>query len=247
MQMRSPKAALAMDEISSEMVREGVEEGLEIQGPLRKLPQHLLGVIICTWLQAVGDCSSGSHVWTLYWVLIKVRSCAGQGDHDDEKSRDRCSDGALKSERERGRDKSDDSRMRWVIFSLISFWLCWGFVAAWAFLQLWGVGLLSRCGVQAYCSGFSCGAQALGCAGFGSYSCYSTGSAVVAHSLSCSVACAIFLDLGSNPCLLPQQVNSLALSHLGCPVAKYWQTNGEGKTWRKSKGWRVNTGKMVIT
>ena len=30
MQMRSPKAALAMDEISSEMVREGVEEGLEI-------------------------------------------------------------------------------------------------------------------------------------------------------------------------------------------------------------------------
>lgn len=51
--------------------------------------------------------------------VFKVRSCAGQGDHDDEKSRDRCSDGALKSERKRGRDESDDSRMRWVIFSLI--------------------------------------------------------------------------------------------------------------------------------
>ena len=33
--------------------------------------------------------------------------------------------------------------------------------------------------------------------------------------LSCSVACGIFLDQGSNPCLLHWQVDSLPLSHQG--------------------------------
>ena len=35
----------------------------------------------------------------------------------------------------------------------------------------------------------------------------STGSVVVAHGLSCPVACAIFPDQGSNPCLLHCQVD----------------------------------------
>ena len=41
----------------------------------------------------------------------------------------------------------------------------------------------------------------------------STGPVVVMHRLSCSVACATFLDQGQNPCLLHWQVDVLPLSH----------------------------------
>ena len=46
----------------------------------------------------------------------------------------------------------------------------------------------------------------------------SIGLIVVAHGLSCSMACGIFADQGSNPCLLHWQVNSLPLSHHGSPA-----------------------------
>ena len=47
------------------------------------------------------------------------------------------------------------------------FWLCWVFIAAWAFLQLQRLGVLSSWGMPtSYCGGFSCGAQALGRSGF---------------------------------------------------------------------------------
>ena len=49
-----------------------------------------------------------------------------------------------------------------------------------------------------HCSGFSCRTQAL------EY----LGSVVVAHGLSCSRACGIFPDEGSNPCPLNWQVDS---------------------------------------
>ena len=39
------------------------------------------------------------------------------------------------------------------------------------------------------------------------------GSVVVAHGLSCSVACGIFPDQGSNPCLLHWQADSQPLRH----------------------------------
>ena len=45
----------------------------------------------------------------------------------------------------------------------------------------------------------------------------STGSIAVAHGLSCSLACGIFLDQGLNLCLLHWQVDSLPLSHRGSP------------------------------
>ena len=45
----------------------------------------------------------------------------------------------------------------------------------------------------------------------------STGSIVVWHGLSCSEACEIFPDQGSNLCLLHWQVDSLPLSHQGSP------------------------------
>ena len=38
------------------------------------------------------------------------------------------------------------------------------------------------------------------------------------HGLSCPVACGIFPEQGSNPCLLDWQVDSLPLSHQGSPA-----------------------------
>ena len=45
----------------------------------------------------------------------------------------------------------------------------------------------------------------------------STGSIAVVHGLNCSIAYGIFLDQGSNLCLLLWQVDSLPLSHHGSP------------------------------
>ena len=45
------------------------------------------------------------------------------------------------------------------------------------------------------------------------------GSVVVAHGPSCSAACGIFPDQGSNPCPLHWQVDSQPLRHQGSPVS----------------------------
>ena len=44
---------------------------------------------------------------------------------------------------------------------------------------------------------------------------------IVTHGLGCSKACGIFLDQGSHPWVLHRQVDSLALSHRGGPLAAY--------------------------
>ena len=44
-------------------------------------------------------------------------------------------------------------------------------------------------------------------------------SVVVAHGLSCSAACGISLDQGSNPCPLHWQTDSQPLHHQGSPSA----------------------------
>ena len=94
--------------------------------------------------------------------------------------------------------------------------LCWVFLAAWAFLELWQAGVLSSCGVRAsHRSGFSCcGAQALGRVGSSLWHMGSVepGSIAVAHGLSGSSS-EIFPDQGWNPCLLHRQVDSSPLSH----------------------------------
>ena len=47
---------------------------------------------------------------------------------------------------------------------------------------------------------------------------WSTGSVVVVHGLSCSMACGIFQDQWSNLCLLHWQMYCLPLSHQGNPI-----------------------------
>ena len=49
-----------------------------------------------------------------------------------------------------------------------------------------------------------------------------TDSIVVAYGLSCSAACEIFLDQGSNLCLLTWQEDSLTLSHQGSLSMTFW-------------------------
>ena len=73
----------------------------------------------------------------------------------------------------------------------------------------------SNCGAWlSHCSGFSCGAWVPGMWALvvAASGLWSTGSIVVVHGISCSAACEIFLDQGSNPCLLHWQVDSLPLS-----------------------------------
>ena len=45
------------------------------------------------------------------------------------------------------------------------------------------------------------------------------GSVIVAHGPSCSAACGIFPDQGSNPCPLHWQADSQPLRHQGSPLA----------------------------
>ena len=110
-------------------------------------------------------------------------------------------------------------------------------------------GLLSSWGARAsHCGGFSCcGAQALGPAGLSSWrhvssvveehGLKSTGSVVVVHRLSCPTACGIFLDQGSNPCLLCWQVDSFPLSRLGSPASVSWQSVAGVFLWPPSFSW----------
>ena len=47
------------------------------------------------------------------------------------------------------------------------------------------------------------------------------GSVAVAHGPSCSAACGIFPDQGSNPCLLHRQADSQPLRHQGSPILSF--------------------------
>ena len=51
------------------------------------------------------------------------------------------------------------------------------------------------------------------------------GSVVVAHGPSCSAACGIFPDQGSNPCPLHWQADSQPLRHQGSPDFVYYYSN----------------------
>ena len=106
----------------------------------------------------------------------------------------------------------------------VCFGLCGVLVAVRAFLQLWKEGATLHCGVWvSHCSGFSC-CRVLAVGHVGSIviapGLQSKGLILVANELSCSEACGIILDQGTNPYLLPWQEDSLPLSHLGSPRRK---------------------------
>ena len=114
------------------------------------------------------------------------------------------------------------SHLPWYVFFKLYFLFMAapGLCCCAGFLSLPWAGATPPCSEQASCRGFSCcRAQAPGHVGSGAAApgLQSSGPIAVAHRLSCSVACGIFPDRGSNPHLLHWQVDSLLLSPQGSP------------------------------
>ena len=57
------------------------------------------------------------------------------------------------------------------------------------------------------------------------------GSVIVAHGPSCSAACGIFPDRGSNPRPLHWQADSQPLRHQGSPDHRFWTTGLSLRPW----------------
>ena len=91
----------------------------------------------------------------------------------------------------------------------IYFWLCWVFVS------VRGLSLVAASGGRSSprCAGLSPSRPLL----LRSTGSRRAGSVVVAHGCSCSTACEIFPDQGSNPCPLHWQADSQPLRHQGSP------------------------------
>ena len=95
------------------------------------------------------------------------------------------------------------------IYLFIYFWLCWVFVS------VRGLSLVAASGghSSSRCAGLSL-SRPLWLRSTGSRR---AGSVVVVHGPSCSAACGIFPDQGSNPCPLHWQADSQPLRHQGSP------------------------------
>ena len=91
----------------------------------------------------------------------------------------------------------------------IYFWLCWVFVS------VRGLSLVAASGghSSSRCTCLSLSWPLL----LRSTGSRRAGSVVVAHGPSCSAACGIFPDQGSNPCPLHWQADSQPLHHQGSP------------------------------
>ena len=92
---------------------------------------------------------------------------------------------------------------------IIYFWLCWVFVSVRGLSPVAASGGHS----SSRCAGLSL-SRPLPLQSTGSRR---AGSAVVAHGPSCSAACGIFPDQGSNLCPLHWQADSQPLRHQGSP------------------------------
>ena len=95
------------------------------------------------------------------------------------------------------------------IYLFIYSWLCWVFVS------VQGLSLVAASGghSSSRCAGISLSGPLL----LRSTGSRRSGSVVVAHGPSCSAACGIFPDQGSNPCPLNWQADSQPLLHQGSP------------------------------
>ena len=96
------------------------------------------------------------------------------------------------------------------IYLFIYLWLCWVFVSVRGLSPVAASGGHS----SSRCAGLSLSRPLL----LWSTGFRHAGSVIVAHGPSCSVACGIFPDQGSNPCPLHWQADSQPLRHQGSPV-----------------------------
>ena len=99
-------------------------------------------------------------------------------------------------------------------FFFLILWLCWVFVS------VQGPSLVVASGghSSSRCAGLSPSWPLL----LRSTGSRRAGSAIVAHGPSCSAACGIFPDQGSNPCPLHWQADSQPLHHQGSPVRVFF-------------------------
>ena len=95
-------------------------------------------------------------------------------------------------------------------YLFIYFWLCWVFVSVRGLSPVVASGGHS----SSRCTGLSLSRPLL----LRSTGSRRAGSAIVAHGPSCSAACGIFPDQGSNPRPLHWQADSQPLRHQGSPV-----------------------------
>ena len=93
---------------------------------------------------------------------------------------------------------------------IIYFWLCWVFVS----VRRLSLAAASGGHSSSRCAGLSLSRPLL----LRSTGSRRAGSAVVAHGPSCSAACGILPDQGSNPCPLHWQADSQPLRHQGSPI-----------------------------
>ena len=86
----------------------------------------------------------------------------------------------------------------------------------WVFISVRGLSLVVASGghSSSRCAGLSLSRPLL----LPSTGSRRAGSVIVAHGPSCSAACGIFPDQGSNPCPLHWQADSQPLRHQGSPV-----------------------------
>ena len=105
------------------------------------------------------------------------------------------------------------------LYFLISFWLCWVFVS------VRGLSLVAASGghSSSRCMGLSLSWPLL----LRSTSSRRAGSVIVAHGPSCSTACGIFPDQGSNLCPLHWQADSQPPRHQGSPFYLFYIKHSE--------------------
>ena len=99
---------------------------------------------------------------------------------------------------------------------IIYFWLCWVVVS------VRGLSLVAASGghCSSQCPGLLLSRPLL----LQSTGSRRAGSVVVAHGPSCSMACGIFPDQGSNPCPLHWQADSQPLRHQGSPLLGFFNS-----------------------
>ena len=122
------------------------------------------------------------------------------------------------------------------IILFIYFWLCWVFVAACRLSLVAASGRYS----SSRCAGLSLLRPLL----LRSTGSRRAGAVVVVHRSSCSAACGVFPDQGSNPCPLHWQADSQPLRHQGSPnqnsyVLKPWALRDA--EWEKYKKTALNS------
>ena len=100
------------------------------------------------------------------------------------------------------------------VLLFIYLWLCWVFVSVRGLPPVAASGDHS----SSRCAGLSPSRPLL----LRSTGSRRAGSVIVAHGPSCSAACGIFPDQGSNPCPLHWQADSQPLRHQGSPGLRFW-------------------------